>query len=181
MSDLTDIDSVGGDTADRLRDAGFDSVDDVATATVDDLATVSGIGTQSARTISENAGQLADSGDDQIDDDTGGDNGDEPERFPVELDLGTVQRDHTIAALLDEEVAMRRRNRSETVDSIRDIRDRLDEGDDLDLTLNQLGIFYRALARRVDEYRSDTLSDLADDLAEVRDSVREHRVEHWPQ
>lgn len=173
MSDLTDIDGIGDDTAERLRSGGFESIEAIATADSSDLTDVKGFGEQRVESLQSNARDLVDDEESEGEDD--GSN-----RVHVDLDLSDTQYDHTVAALIDEEVAMRRRNRSDTVSNIRDIRRQLDESDSMDLTLNQLGIFYRALTRRVDEYQSDNVGDITDDLADVRDAIREIRVDHWP-
>jgi predicted flap endonuclease-1-like 5' DNA nuclease/Cdc6-like AAA superfamily ATPase len=55
---LTDIREVGGDRADVLREAGFESVEDVAAASESALTDVEGIGAARAPTISESASDL---------------------------------------------------------------------------------------------------------------------------
>lgn len=54
-TDLTTIHGVGNATADALRDAGFDTVGDVADASFTDLEAVSGLGDTGAREVAYNA------------------------------------------------------------------------------------------------------------------------------
>ena len=54
-TDLTTIHGVGDATADALRDAGFDTVGDVANASFTDLEDVSGLGDTGARELAYNA------------------------------------------------------------------------------------------------------------------------------
>jgi ERCC4-type nuclease/Cdc6-like AAA superfamily ATPase len=58
QSALTDIREVGDDRADDLREAGYESVESVATAGQDALADVEGIGGVRAETIAESANDL---------------------------------------------------------------------------------------------------------------------------
>ncbi|SDQ98088.1 ribonuclease H-like domain-containing protein [Natronobacterium texcoconense] len=57
---LTALEGVGPSTADRLREQGYDRRAAVAEASVDDLESVRGIGTTTARTIRESARALVD-------------------------------------------------------------------------------------------------------------------------
>lgn len=60
VNNLTDFTGVGPDTADNLREAGFESVDDIQGASAEDLAKVKGIGLKKARELvdqSEEAGR----------------------------------------------------------------------------------------------------------------------------
>jgi large subunit ribosomal protein L32e len=56
--DLTDISGVGDSKADALRDAGYETVEDVKGATQDDLANVDGIGMALAARIKADVGGL---------------------------------------------------------------------------------------------------------------------------
>jgi len=58
IEELTDISGVGESKADALRDAGFDSVDDVKGASQDQLADVDGIGMALAARIKADVGDL---------------------------------------------------------------------------------------------------------------------------
>ena len=49
--DLTTIPNVGPEKADRLREAGFETVDDVKEASIEDLCVVDGIARQTAEEI----------------------------------------------------------------------------------------------------------------------------------
>ncbi|EMA47808.1 helix-hairpin-helix domain-containing protein [Halococcus salifodinae] len=57
---LTDIQEIGDDRADMLREAGFETVEDVATANESTLTDVKGIGGARAATIVESASSLVD-------------------------------------------------------------------------------------------------------------------------
>lgn len=54
-TNLTDIDGVGPGKADQLRDAGYDTVEDVSNATVDELSNADGFGEGNAGDIIESA------------------------------------------------------------------------------------------------------------------------------
>lgn len=54
-TELTDISGVGSSTADALREAGYDSVSDVAMGPLSDLEDVSGLGDESAPEVAYNA------------------------------------------------------------------------------------------------------------------------------
>src|SRR5699024_7030488 len=57
---LTDVQEVGSDRADVLREAGFESVEDVATAGQNTLTEIDGIGGARAETIRDSATDLLD-------------------------------------------------------------------------------------------------------------------------
>lgn len=54
---LTELSGVGDATAESLRDAGYDAVDDVRSASVEDLVDVDGVGESLAMELSEEAGE----------------------------------------------------------------------------------------------------------------------------
>ncbi len=57
-TELTDISGVGDSKADALRDAGYETVDDIRTASQDDLADVDGVGMALAARIKADVGDL---------------------------------------------------------------------------------------------------------------------------
>jgi len=58
ITDLTDISGVGESKADKLRDAGFSSIDDIRGASQDQLADVDGVGMALAARIKADVGDL---------------------------------------------------------------------------------------------------------------------------
>ena len=56
--ELEDLDGVGASTADALRDAGFETVDDVRAADQDDLADAEGVGAALAARIAADVGEV---------------------------------------------------------------------------------------------------------------------------
>ena len=58
--DLTEIEGVGSWTADSLREAGFESVEEIRETSTDELAEAEGIGEKRAAEITEHADELTD-------------------------------------------------------------------------------------------------------------------------
>lgn len=66
-TNLTDIRGVGDGKADQLREAGFDTVEDVAQSSVDELADANGFGEGNAGDIIDNASDAVDEGEGNAD------------------------------------------------------------------------------------------------------------------
>lgn len=108
--DLTVIDGIGEETADELRAAGFENVEDLREVDEDELAEVEGIGNALAARIKADVSEL----------DIEGDSADEPEEVPDELTgvsgVGEEKADDLRAAGFDSIDALRRAEQSELSD-----------------------------------------------------------------
>jgi hypothetical protein len=92
---LTAIQQVGDDRASRLREAGFESVEDVATASQSALTDVEGIGDTRAEAIAESANSLFESESSGTVDDAPADVGDETSVLTVQFTPNADDNDDT--------------------------------------------------------------------------------------
>lgn len=196
----TELSGVGDDTADDLADHGFDSVEDIAAASIQDIAAVDGFGETRAEEIHEQARGLIiddeDDGDDEAtdsttDDEYDGDYG-EPEAgkrvdtddkdetddvaandgtYSISLDIDDDVHRHLCAALVETELTKRQHHRTGEVADVADIVRQLhDDATALSLSESQVHLLYTAINDRVNEYRGD---HSLDDLTTKMDTVRQ--------
>lgn len=159
MTDLDDIDGVGPSYAEDLVDAGYESIDDVATADPDDVDGI--LSTMSGDELVENAQALAD---------------DAGSSGAVLADVSEDQENHLLRALVEQEVQARRTNNAEQVEVVRDAIATVKAGAPYELTDTQLDIAYRGVNQLESEYRSTRgiqgfvgdIHALANELNELR-------------
>jgi large subunit ribosomal protein L32e len=142
MSELTDIAGVGDEKADALRDAGYETVEDIRAASQDDLAEVDGIGNALAARIK------ADVGDVEIDDDA------EAEVEDASTDEETSDETAAAQATTDEGTATA--DEAEPEDEYEDLTDIAGVGDAKAETLREAGY------NTVDAVKGASQSDLAE-------------------
>src|SRR6056297_1519265 len=92
IESLEDVSGVGPSKADALRDAGYESVEDVKAASQSELADVDGIGNALAARVKADVGDL------EVSEDTEAEiEDDEPEAADAEADVETERRPRGLA------------------------------------------------------------------------------------
>jgi len=111
--DLTDISGVGPAKADALREAGYETVDDVRRASQSDLADVSGIGNALAARIKADVGGLELREEEETEAEVEAEPAEEPEEGEVETELRPRGHAEKTPELSDEEARLVARRRAE--------------------------------------------------------------------
>lgn len=181
--DLTDVDGISEATAKELRDAGFESVEGIATAG-DDLEDVKGFGPARADEIGSNAQALLE---------------EHAEATTAEENLDTVSVSYEIDAkaaifvikgLVDETVRLHARremaNRNRANKLLRlYLEQYLEAGEEnfeytLEATMDDLNIFTRSLSNAITDLRSQNgIKSKHSTLQVLREEVDADRDEHW--
>ena len=197
-TDLTTIHGVGAATADALRDAGFDTVSDVANAPFTDLEAVSGLGETGAREVAYNALSLVHERDVGATTDTAGA---DPTETPVvdgggvtvSIDIDADVVPFVLHAMYEELLEQHKRRdvtqKAEAMDCARAIAivarshgtDTLSMSDtthtyELDISPAALTTMYRGLSRTASHYASERgISQAYGRLRAVAEQVDEYR------
>ncbi|OVE84351.1 50S ribosomal protein L32e [Natronolimnobius baerhuensis] len=112
--ELEDISGVGASKADALREAGFESIDDVKEADQDDLAEAEGVGNALAARIKADVGDLEVSEDTEAEiEDEGGDEEADEAAEDVETELQARGLTEKTPELSDEEARLLERRKTE--------------------------------------------------------------------
>ncbi|NGM69452.1 50S ribosomal protein L32e [Natronolimnobius sp. AArcel1] len=112
--ELEDISGVGASKADALREAGFESIEDVKEADQDDLAEAEGVGNALAARIKADVGDLEVSEDTEAEiEDEDGEDEDEAPAEDVETELQARGLTEKTPELSDEETRLLERRKSE--------------------------------------------------------------------
>lgn len=197
-TDLTELDGVGPSTADNLREAGLETVDDVGTADLDVLADVfsdvPGIAEDQVEDVKADAAKLAFGTPDDDDEQAEAAEADEgPEMHTVTVEATTTVWPHAVSAILDEATRMRQRNRHDAEADLYRITFELMDGlsnaetetagDDrlaLDFTTSarSLNFVHQALSAGVSNYRAMSgITGLWGDLQLVVDQLDDARAD----
>lgn len=173
MTELTEIDGVGPSYAESLTEQGYDDAEDVAAASPDDI--------DDADFAALSASDVVDAANELTTDDT------EPVEFEadlidVDIDLDEDQRNHLIAALVNEEMRARKTNKSGDVRAVKDAIRQIVDGDDLSVTLDQLNAMYRGVSQLESEYRSQRgVGSFVTKIRNLKDELQSIRQENWPE
>lgn len=200
--DLTTISGIGAESATDLEDAGFDTVEAVAEATVDELTEADGFGeARASDTIdaaTDHLDTIDDEADDTVDEETAPavdeDEADEPptpDRYECAFTCKRMELNHIIHVVLDEATRQHQSSQHSLRNDAYEVSDRLmneivalDDGVDysdeidvtVDLTSNELNAFSRALSQGSMNYASRTgITGMYGTLERISDVVTDAR------
>lgn len=197
-TDVLEIDGVGVQKAANLREEGFETAEDVATAEIDELTTVDGLGEAKATEVQNTAIDLLDADLSGSDDDDGADEDaieadgseEEVERYEVSFSIDQQVGYHVVHIVLEEATSQHQSNSFDMRDDAYTVADELmveiveSDGEtfepELELTLPELNALYRAVKNGSLDYSSragitgmyGTLESVKGDVNEVRKEAR---------
>jgi len=193
-TELTDIDGVGQKLAERLTDAGFESVEDVTAGTIDELAAVDGLADARAEAVMQSSFRTLESDDTTTGaDETATDPGpaEEPEDpeeyqgFEVGFQCSAKLYPHVVGAVADELRDAAQSNDRSRGAQARAVFDALMDAEPtgevtIQLHMDELVAFRRGVKHRARRYRrSGTLPNLGSTLANLSEHLQDIRNEHW--
>jgi hypothetical protein len=186
---LDDIDGVGSGTAKKLREADFETVEAVASATTDELEDVKGFGPERASDISTAASDLLAESIDATSPN------EELDTAPVSYDVPYEISFFLLNGLTKEAIRLHARNQlsqrnrafricgslmEQFASKATDIEPDESFTFEFDATMDDLNILSRALSTEVSDLQSMSgITSAHSKLGAIRSSVRDDRDEHW--
>ncbi len=198
---VTEIDGVGSAAGDELVDEGFETVGDVADATVDEVSDVKGFGQVKAEETIEKAQEMVEGDADDLEDDSDASSsevevnttsndatdGDEP-TYGVEIDVDDYVGYHIIHVVLEQATNQHQSNNARLRNEAYSVADKLmsasieNDGETfettLELTESELQSFYRAISSGSLDYNSRTgITSMYGDFNTIKKRINEKRKE----